>query len=129
MPVYLRKAIRQGVTEDSPRKHDPANVRAARIALGVARPDTEQTPLCQVEQSNQGHPDFDERELIAQAFEALDSLDPREREILVRRFGLGDESAQSLSEVADHFGVTKERIRQIQCAAVAKLRSQLQVMV
>ena len=53
----------------------------------------------------------------------LDQLQPREREIVMRRFGLGDaHDAQTLEEVGKHFGVTKERIRQIETRALGKLR-------
>jgi RNA polymerase sigma factor (sigma-70 family) len=56
----------------------------------------------------------------------LDQLGPREREIVIRRFGLGDvTSPQTLEEVGRHFGVTKERIRQIEGRALNKLRRML----
>jgi RNA polymerase primary sigma factor len=55
----------------------------------------------------------------------LDQLEPREREIVMRRFGLGDMPAQTLEEVGRHFGVTKERIRQIEMRALNKLRGLL----
>jgi len=53
----------------------------------------------------------------------LDQLEGREREIVMRRFGLGDQRGpQTLEEVGAHFGVTKERIRQIEGRALNKLR-------
>ena len=56
----------------------------------------------------------------------LDQLEPREREIVSRRFGLGDmPQAETLEEVGKHFGVTKERIRQIETRALNKLRGLL----
>ena len=56
----------------------------------------------------------------------LDELGPREREIVMRRFGLGDmPGPQTLEEVGKHFGVTKERIRQIEGRALKKLRGML----
>jgi len=56
----------------------------------------------------------------------LGELDPREREIVSRRFGLGDQPGpQTLEEVGRHFGVTKERIRQIETRALNKLRGLL----
>ncbi len=56
----------------------------------------------------------------------LDQLGPREREIVTRRFGLGDETKQqTLEQVGRHFGVTKERIRQIESRALGKLRKML----
>jgi len=53
----------------------------------------------------------------------LDQLTPRDREVVMRRFGLGDvPGPQTLEEVGKHFGVTKERIRQIEARALHKLR-------
>lgn len=52
----------------------------------------------------------------------LDSLEPREREILIRRFGLLGHSVETLEQVAKHFGLTGERIRQLEAIALRKLR-------
>ncbi|MBI3468417.1 MAG: sigma-70 family RNA polymerase sigma factor [Planctomycetes bacterium] len=58
-----------------------------------------------------------------QVDKVLGCLDEREREIIKRRFGLHDrEQAQTLQEVGDDLGVSKERIRQIEARALAKLR-------
>jgi len=68
-------------------------------------------------------PDVTVRENIERV---LDELQPREREIVMRRFGLGDmPGPQTLEEVGRHFGVTKERIRQIETRALNKLRGML----
>jgi len=53
--------------------------------------------------------------------EALDTLPEREREILRMRFGFDGEE-QTLSEVGDRFGVSRERIRQLQVNALRRLR-------
>ncbi len=53
---------------------------------------------------------------------ALDMLDPRERQVIVLRFGLDGESPRTLSDVGGVFGLTRERIRQIEGRALAKLR-------
>jgi RNA polymerase primary sigma factor len=52
----------------------------------------------------------------------LDSLSEREREVLEMRFGLRDGQAHTLEEVGQFFGVTRERIRQIEAKALRKLR-------
>ncbi|MBR6471587.1 MAG: sigma-70 family RNA polymerase sigma factor [Victivallales bacterium] len=52
----------------------------------------------------------------------LDTLDPREREILIRRFGLLGHTVETLEQVAKHFGLTGERIRQLEAIALRKLR-------
>ena len=52
----------------------------------------------------------------------LESLTPRERRIIELRFGLGNEYSRTLAEVGTELGLTKERIRQIEKEALAKLR-------
>jgi len=54
--------------------------------------------------------------------DVLDTLNPREREVLEQRFGLADGSGRTLEEVGKQFQVTRERIRQIEAKALRKLR-------
>lgn len=54
--------------------------------------------------------------------EALEELTPREQRILRMRFGIGGTADHTLEEVGKAFGVTRERIRQIEAKAIAKLR-------
>lgn len=53
---------------------------------------------------------------------ALEGLNDREREVLIMRFGLADGRMRTLEEVGAHFKVTRERIRQVETKALAKLR-------
>lgn len=54
--------------------------------------------------------------------EMLDFLTPREQKILRMRFGIDDGKTHTLEEVGHEFGVTRERIRQIEAKALTKLR-------
>lgn len=54
--------------------------------------------------------------------EVLSTLTAREREVLVRRFGLADGKPKTLEEVGVEFNVTRERIRQIEAKALRKMR-------
>ena len=54
--------------------------------------------------------------------EALSELNDREKEVVRLRFGLDDGQARTLEEVGREFGVTRERIRQIEAKTLAKLR-------
>ncbi len=63
-----------------------------------------------------------EGDALSQIDAALKALDDRERIILVLRFGLGGQEPQTLEEIGAHFGLTRERIRQMQNRALAKLR-------
>jgi RNA polymerase primary sigma factor len=60
--------------------------------------------------------------LIAAVDEALGELSEREQEIVRMRFGLEDGQARTLEEVGKYFGVTRERVRQIEAKTLAKLR-------
>jgi len=53
--------------------------------------------------------------------DAIEKLTPREQKILEMRFGLGDGIAHTLEEVGQEFGVTRERIRQIEAKALEKI--------
>ena len=55
---------------------------------------------------------------------ALAQLTERERKVLELRFGLGGEDPRTLEEVGRRFGVTRERIRQIEARSLAKLQMQ-----
>jgi RNA polymerase primary sigma factor len=54
--------------------------------------------------------------------DALLTLTPRERRVIERRFGLGDDKDESLTAIGREIGVTRERIRQIESTALRKLR-------
>jgi RNA polymerase primary sigma factor len=60
--------------------------------------------------------------LKEQMTEILSGLSERERKVLEMRFGLKDGTARTLEEVGQEFGVTRERIRQIEAKALRKLR-------
>ncbi|MEX2160056.1 MAG: sigma-70 family RNA polymerase sigma factor [Dehalococcoidia bacterium] len=67
------------------------------------------------------------RELLrARVREALDVLSPRERKVIELRFGITDGRARTLDVVGNALGVTRERARQIEAQALAKLRQRHQ---
>ena len=78
----------------------------------LVRDESERTPF----ETLRGKSDNDE------VGEMLAALDPREAEILTRRFGLDGESPLTLEEVGDLFKLTRERVRQLQQSALMQLR-------
>ncbi len=78
--------------------------------------DRAQTPLEQLAHKN----------MHGQLDGLLDVLDDREHKIIDARFGLNGEKPKTLEEVGQEFGVTRERIRQLQNIALRKLRRALQ---
>ncbi|MCL6561929.1 MAG: RNA polymerase sigma factor RpoD [Firmicutes bacterium] len=109
-------------------------VERVREILKVAQePVSLETPIGEEEDSHLG--DFIEDEdapapaeaagyqlLKEQLEEVLDTLTNREEKVLRLRFGLNDGRARTLEEVGQVFGVTRERIRQIEAKALRKLR-------
>jgi RNA polymerase primary sigma factor len=68
-------------------------------------------------------PDAASRQLLKEQIDGvLSSLSPRERRVLLLRFGLEDGRSRTLEEVGKEFNVTRERIRQIEAKALRKLR-------
>jgi RNA polymerase primary sigma factor len=66
-----------------------------------------------------------DKDLQEEVADLLGVLDDRERKIINSRFGLDGGKARTLEEVGQKFGVTRERIRQLQNIALAKLRRAL----
>jgi RNA polymerase primary sigma factor len=110
------------------------SVERVREILKIAQePVSLETPIGEEDDSHLG--DFIEDQEVqapadAAAFEllreqledVLDTLTPREQRVLRLRFGLDDGRTRTLEEVGQVFGVTRERIRQIEAKALRKLR-------
>ncbi len=102
------------------------------IAKSAQLPISLETPIGKEEDSRLG--DFIEAEgetpedevsktLLREDLEnVLDSLNPRERDVLRLRYGLDDGKMKTLEEIGQIFNVTRERIRQIEAKALRKLR-------
>lgn len=115
MPVRkvrrLRAAAQAPSSLDAPLGDDETN----RIADVVADQNAE-SPYQELEEKNNG----------ALIREIVATLDAREQTILRFRFGLDGDGEKTLEEVGQKFGVTRERIRQIQNIALSKLRKKIE---
>jgi RNA polymerase primary sigma factor len=133
------QAVREALERNQPidpgleRRWRRAASKVRRIIRIAQEPMSLETPIGSEENSYLG--DFIEDESVLgpvdaaskqllkeQLHEILDSLSERERKVLEMRFGLADGQGRTLEEVGSEFGVTRERIRQIEAKALRKLR-------
>ena len=104
-------------------------LEASRKPLSLETPVGEGTPLGElIEDVQVGSPTeaLLTVDLSTQVARALDTLSPKEQEIIRLRFGIGDDAPRTLEEVGQRYGLTRERIRQIEVKALRRLRQPLQ---
>ena len=129
----LQQLGREPLPEQIAKEMDISVERVREIMKIAQEPVSLETPIGEEEDSHLG--DFIEDQdapapadaasfmlLKEQLEEVLDTLTPREEKVLRLRFGLDDGRARTLEEVGQNFGVTRERIRQIEAKALRKLR-------
>jgi RNA polymerase primary sigma factor len=63
---------------------------------------------------------------LVHVMQMLETMDPREATVLRMRFGLADNEPKTLKEIGEALGLTRERVRQIETEALAKLAHSLQ---
>ena len=148
LPVHVGETINrvkktghrlQQILEREPTKEEIARAldvsdEKVRQVLDVSRhPISLEAPVGQdgdaflgdfIEDDTMPHPlELASQELLkSQISDALSKLTERERKIIVLRFGLDDGRFRTLEEVGREFGITRERIRQIEAKALRKLR-------
>ena len=132
---FLQEHGREATNEELS-KEMGISVEKIREAKKAAQdPISLETPIGEKEDSHLG--DFIEDQKTAspedeaaatmrreQVHKMLDTLTEREKGVLALRFGMDDGTPRTLEEVGKHFGVTRERIRQIEGKALKKLKKQ-----
>ena len=129
----LQQLGREPTPEEIAKEMEIGVDRVREIMKIAQEPVSLETPIGEEEDSHLG--DFIEDQdapapadaasfmlLKEQLEDVLDTLTPREEKVLRLRFGLDDGRARTLEEVGQNFGVTRERIRQIEAKALRKLR-------
>jgi len=101
--------------------------RRKAISLGTAfgEGDSELVDLVTDEDTACPEDEFVQKRVVEQTRRLLATLTPREEEILRKCFGIGETRSHTLKEIGDEFGVTRERVRQIEAVALTKLRKYL----
>ena len=99
--------------------------RAISLGTPLGEGNSELVDLVTDEDTASPEEAFVRRRLAEQIQKILATLTPREQKILRKRFGIGEERAYTLKEIGGEFGVTRERVRQIEAVALTKLRKYL----
>jgi len=101
-----------------------ASCRPASLdqSIGDSDDDTKLAEVVRDEQMPDAYQELEEKTVHSMIREFVHRLDKREETIIRYRFGLDGGPERTLEEVGVHFGVTRERIRQIQNVALTKLR-------
>jgi len=104
-----------------------AAIRPASLDAPIGDEDSNNfAEVVQDENADTPYEQLEEKTVTKMLQEMVKTLDPREATILRARFGLDGGSERTLEEVGEKFGVTRERVRQIQNIALRKLRKMIE---
>lgn len=104
-----------------------AAIRPASLDAPIGEDDSNNfSEVVQDENADTPYEQLEEKTVTKMLQEMVKTLHPREATILRYRFGLDGGSEKTLEEVGEKFGVTRERVRQIQNIALSKLRKMIE---
>ncbi|HEV3098614.1 MAG TPA: RNA polymerase sigma factor RpoD/SigA [Candidatus Udaeobacter sp.] len=115
-----------GIDSDKITRIKSVGIRPASLDAPIA--DNDSTEFGEVIGDDKAQTPFEllrDKNLLGEMDRLLEVLDPRERKIISQRFGLDGAEPKTLEDVGEDFGITRERIRQLQNVALAKLRRAL----
>ena len=132
---FLQEHGREATNEELSKEMGISLEKIREAKKAAQDPISLETPIGEKEDSHLG--DFIEDQKTAspedeaaatmrreQVYSMIDTLTEREKGVLALRFGMDDGTPRTLEEVGKHFGVTRERIRQIEGKALKKLKKQ-----
>jgi RNA polymerase primary sigma factor len=122
-PTVEELAERVGLSEDRVREIQRISLDLLSLDAPVGEEDDSNLADFIEDQAAEAPAEAAARRMLNRAVvDALDELSDREKAVVRLRFGLDDGQARTLEEVGKEFGVTRERIRQIESKTLAKLR-------
>ncbi len=126
-PTDEELAEELGMTASRVAQLRTAAIRPASLDAPIGDEDSNNfSEVVQDENAATPYQELEEKTVSAMLQEMVKTLDTREATILRYRFGLDGGSEKTLEEVGQKFGVTRERVRQIQNIALAKLRKMIE---
>src|SRR6266704_3309073 len=115
-----------GIASEKVARLKSVGIRPASLAAPIV--DNDSTEFAEVIGDDEAQTPFEllrAKNLLGEVDGLIEVLDPREKKIISQRFGLDGGKPKTLEDVARNFGITRERIRQLQNIALAKLRRAL----
>ena len=115
-----------GIASEKVARLKSVGIRPTSLDAPIA--DDDSTEFAEVVGDDEAQTPFEllrDKNLLGEVDGLLEVLDPRERKIISQRFGLDGGKPKTLEDVSKDFGITRERIRQLQNIALAKLRRAL----
>jgi RNA polymerase primary sigma factor len=126
-PTDEELAEELGMTATRVRQMRLASIRPASLDAPIGDDDSNNfSDLVEDENAVTPYQDLEDKTVTGMLQEMVKHLDEREATILRYRFGLDGGSEKTLEEVGEKFGVTRERVRQIQNLALKKLRRMIE---
>lgn len=126
-PTDEELAEELGITASRVAQLRTAAIRPASLDAPIGDDDSNNfAEIVQDENAETPYEQLEEKTVNKMLDEMIKTLDPREATILRYRFGLDGGSEKTLEEVGERFGVTRERIRQIQNIALRKMRRMIE---
>ena len=115
-----------GIASEKVERLKSVGIRPASLDAPIAENDS--TEFAEVIGDDEAQTPFEllrDKNLLGEVDGLLEVLDPREKKIISQRFGLDGGEPKTLEDVSKDFGITRERIRQLQNLALTKLRRAL----